>query len=403
VPIDFTCEHCGKKARLKDEFAGKRIKCPGCKEAVSIPEEEDEAPPPKRAATRPSKPEPPAKRKGRDEDDEEEEQPRKAARKGRDEEEEEEDEKPRKAARKSRDDEDDEEDERPKKKAKKEGGSSLPLILGIGGGVVGLLLIGFFVWWGFLSGPRENRGPIADGGKKDAGKKDGDRKKEPKLVKYEASEVCKIYRAWQEGKGDGLHVLHEHDTFEIRGTVEKFKSGGMNMVVIRGLPASGDAKAVSIYVWTPKQVPWAIVGLEQVITIRGKQGRSGGFGYGDHVYLEDGEIINPGANVSITINAADLAAEYLKDRTATLNKYKGKGLIVVGKAAADSVAHIWVDLESGGEKVVHCDREVFDTGKTYKKGEEVRIFGRLKVPQPAYGPLDKELLELTGCLAIPGK
>jgi hypothetical protein len=47
VPIDLLCD-CGRKLRVKDEMAGKRVKCPGCS-AASDGEEEQA---PKRAASR---------------------------------------------------------------------------------------------------------------------------------------------------------------------------------------------------------------------------------------------------------------------------------------------------------------------------------------------------------------
>ncbi len=42
--INFTCEHCGKSIRVKDEYGGKKGRCPHCKEVVHIPAE-SEAPP----------------------------------------------------------------------------------------------------------------------------------------------------------------------------------------------------------------------------------------------------------------------------------------------------------------------------------------------------------------------
>src|SRR5688572_4689473 len=37
--ISFTCSHCGKKLKVKDELAGKKVKCPGCAQSVSVPEQ----------------------------------------------------------------------------------------------------------------------------------------------------------------------------------------------------------------------------------------------------------------------------------------------------------------------------------------------------------------------------
>ncbi|MHC4221301.1 MAG: zinc ribbon domain-containing protein [Planctomycetota bacterium] len=36
--ISFNCEHCGKKVEAPDSAAGKRAKCPGCQNKVTIPQ-----------------------------------------------------------------------------------------------------------------------------------------------------------------------------------------------------------------------------------------------------------------------------------------------------------------------------------------------------------------------------
>jgi len=36
--IAFPCTHCGKDLKVKDELAGKRVKCPGCRKAVAVPQ-----------------------------------------------------------------------------------------------------------------------------------------------------------------------------------------------------------------------------------------------------------------------------------------------------------------------------------------------------------------------------
>ena len=40
MPISFQCPHCGRPTRVADDLAGRRIRCPGCKEPVSVPCEE---------------------------------------------------------------------------------------------------------------------------------------------------------------------------------------------------------------------------------------------------------------------------------------------------------------------------------------------------------------------------
>src|SRR5690349_15534846 len=40
MPILVACK-CGKKLRVKDELAGKRVKCPGCAQVVTVPAAEE--------------------------------------------------------------------------------------------------------------------------------------------------------------------------------------------------------------------------------------------------------------------------------------------------------------------------------------------------------------------------
>lgn len=41
MPIDLSCD-CGRALRVKDELAGKRIRCPECKSILAVPENEIE-------------------------------------------------------------------------------------------------------------------------------------------------------------------------------------------------------------------------------------------------------------------------------------------------------------------------------------------------------------------------
>jgi hypothetical protein len=37
MPVQFVCEHCGKTLRVRDDLAGRRIKCPKCQGVVRVP------------------------------------------------------------------------------------------------------------------------------------------------------------------------------------------------------------------------------------------------------------------------------------------------------------------------------------------------------------------------------
>lgn len=45
MPIEFHCSHCGKKIKAPDEHAGKRGKCPSCKNSVYIPTPDEDIEP----------------------------------------------------------------------------------------------------------------------------------------------------------------------------------------------------------------------------------------------------------------------------------------------------------------------------------------------------------------------
>jgi hypothetical protein len=130
MPITWNCS-CGKTLRVADNLAGRRVKCPVCESAVSVPqanpafeviEDVDSMPPP----PPPSKPsttrvraevtadDEPRKRR-RVDDDDDDDRPRNKKRT--DDEDEDEDERPRK---KRRSDDEDEDDERPKGKKRRD-------------------------------------------------------------------------------------------------------------------------------------------------------------------------------------------------------------------------------------------------------------------------------------------
>jgi hypothetical protein len=142
MPIQFKCGNaaCGKVLRVKDELAGKLVKCPACQTAVRIPQPAGTPMAAAPAAPRASAPPPPvpsapSRRRADDESDEAQPPPKKrrrdedkdeapVARKRRRDEEDEEDEAPR--AKKRRRDEEDEEDEGSRQKKGRRGGKPKP-------------------------------------------------------------------------------------------------------------------------------------------------------------------------------------------------------------------------------------------------------------------------------------
>lgn len=72
--IQLKCPHCGKDMRAGDEHAGKKVRCPGCKEVVTLPAATTAvkaAPPAAPTPIRKAGPPPvPKRRPARDEEDE---------------------------------------------------------------------------------------------------------------------------------------------------------------------------------------------------------------------------------------------------------------------------------------------------------------------------------------------
>jgi hypothetical protein len=118
--IRFKCPHCGKEISAGDEHAGKKGRCPGCKELFQIPAVRVSRPAPAAERRTPPPPEddedeaPPRRKPARDEEDDEDEAPRKKKRARDEDDDEAVAEAPRKR-RPARDDEDDE-DDRPRRK-----------------------------------------------------------------------------------------------------------------------------------------------------------------------------------------------------------------------------------------------------------------------------------------------
>jgi hypothetical protein len=149
MPITFSCA-CGKTLRVKDELAGKRVKCPACGGVATAPAAEtafevfeEPPPPPPRPVARPV-----ARPAAMDEDDDE---PRPAkAKKAESYDLEEADAKPAKKPPpkwKRKTDDEDEDEDRPRKKKKRRAESSGGVQWkAVGGGLVVMVLAA--VWFG---------------------------------------------------------------------------------------------------------------------------------------------------------------------------------------------------------------------------------------------------------------
>jgi hypothetical protein len=147
MPISVFCQ-CGAKLNAPDSAAGKRVKCPKCGAALTVPapvadfemvDDEDDRPAKRRAS--------------RDDDEDEDDRP------------------VRRRSRRDDDEDEDDEDDRPRPKKKTKGKkaspkSNLPLILGIGGGVLVLAVIGVVVLFvlNWTGGGKAVSGPVVPQG-----------------------------------------------------------------------------------------------------------------------------------------------------------------------------------------------------------------------------------------------
>ena len=63
MAIFLNCSSCDQKIKVRDELAGRKVKCPACGKVVAVPDaEEDEPPPPKRPAVAEDDDDPPRKK-----------------------------------------------------------------------------------------------------------------------------------------------------------------------------------------------------------------------------------------------------------------------------------------------------------------------------------------------------
>ena len=42
MPISLTCPSCERGLKVKDELAGRKIKCPKCSEVITVPADEEQ-------------------------------------------------------------------------------------------------------------------------------------------------------------------------------------------------------------------------------------------------------------------------------------------------------------------------------------------------------------------------
>jgi hypothetical protein len=197
---------------------------------------------------------------------------------------------------------------------------------------------------------------------------------------------------------EGTEKMYGDRVLEVSGTISSF-SVDLNGRRFIDLPCGSKNKEIpSIAVFTRDREPWARVGPGQQVTMRGKL-HFGGTG----PYLSEADIVNPGPNTSITLTAQDLAAEASKDGKAIDAKYKGKGLIVVGKVVRRDEKKATVFLDGGDNKLIECvtvSVAGLALGVPLDEGKEVHIYG-VVANQTSRG--EGAALKLSDCLPILGQ
>ncbi len=162
MPITFSCS-CGKRLQVKDEVAGRPVKCPACTSVVTVPtpppaepqfEVVEDEPAPTPSSSSEEKPKSSGRSKHDDDEEEAEERPRKKGRSALDDEDDEDEPRSRRRRRDDEEDDEDEEDERPRRRRSRRqpAGSTMGKRIGymIGGLVLVLIGVGLAAlgWYG---------------------------------------------------------------------------------------------------------------------------------------------------------------------------------------------------------------------------------------------------------------
>jgi predicted Zn finger-like uncharacterized protein len=426
MPIRLTCPSCSATLSVKDEYAGRAVKCPKCggvipasagapapaaaspppsKPAPALPPEPAPAPPPapeKSPFEDLDEPAKPAKSggkitgkpvsKSRDEDDDDDDRPRK---KKRDEDDDRDDDRPAKSKKKDRDEDDrdeqksekgkkgdrddkddddrpvkkkrrgdDDDDDRPGRGEKKKGGGGMIILL-----ICGALLlccggIGGAVYW-FVIKAKEGIEDIADSltPKNDKLTKENYQKLKPLMTQSEIESII--------GKGSSITTFHLNTIWEADTAENKKRKSEVATRMDQG----------RAYVWRNKD--------DYVIVVYHDKPGAGGKlqekyfatkgGSTEHVGTwDDAQFAreNPGLKTgggpggdAISVSAEELSRAFNKDPDAAKTKYMDKEVIVEGKLTDIEVIgdDVTARLTGSGDRAyVHCNVQKADAKEVWK-------------------------------------
>jgi phage FluMu protein Com len=395
-----TCTHCGAMLKTKDPVApGKKLKCPKCAKVFAVPADEEEPVQEEAAAEEESEEEeeaPKAKKPTKaaddeeDEGDEEEESP-KSKKPARDDDEDNEDDAP-KSKKPSKDDDDeeddapkakkkpakaeddeDEEDDRSKKKSNKDkgkfrkgdpdekpkSGSKLPLILGIGGGV---LLLCCVAPCGFLAiFPPE----LKDGqwGAKDVGKPQGI------AFTITAEQISKEFI----DNEAACKKKYDNKKVEVTGEVSQFTRRGY--FLLKGVEQA-PGKRVDPSVGTAsddKEWTIRIAKGQKVKLISTVFFRQAGM-----IELTLSKLLDPSQPTLIEMSADAFVKELDANQAVAEAKYKGKDVLLSG--VIDKVDNFSVHLKSPSKRTINFGLDGGDEkSKDVKVGQQVELRGEVSI------------------------
>jgi predicted Zn finger-like uncharacterized protein len=402
-----SCPKCNARLKVSDTVAGKRIRCPKCKEPFAVPaQEEEEEVAPARAVTKPAEKKSSKPRVDDVEDAEEKPVKRKPAPK----EENDEDEKPRRTPKPARPEQDDEEaneeEKRPRGKKKKKPQGNPLILWGAIGGVAALLLvgavIGLVVYLNSGTGPSTTQRQ-AGGGSQD--KPGGGGQDKPGEQVLKATDLTRDLAKGEKAMLD----KYGGKTLTVEGlvlSVKRSKSGNATIYVAGH--SEQNATHVVIFMFPADQTDKAMKVKEgSTVKIKGEVGGADTTRAVWSVMLHDCTLLNetpsgsstndkPAEKSDVVMTAADWHAEWKKDANAAKAKYKDKVIELTGtvKSASDDGSNRgtgWVFLDVPGAILgLQCTTTDKDPWLRVCAGSTIRLRGRV----PAFGGEPGSLFEV---------
>jgi hypothetical protein len=193
---------------------------------------------------------------------------------------------------------------------------------------------------------------------------------------------------WRNKDSKAAAVKYNNATVELEGTVTEVGQIGKPYVCF-----ANKAGATGVYCFTVDREPWAKVVPGQKIKVKGKQSEG-------TCQLEKCQFVDPPPIDAIPIQATDLAADYAKDRAATIEKYLDKYLILTGEVTAIHPQDLYtaVELKGDGNVKVKFDLRLGSDIKKVAIGKPVKLIARLGMKER----LEDKTILLRGAWLISG-